>query len=309
MTASPLKSNLDAVVAQLEPGNHRLPCPECDRGPKDTALSVTVEVGGHYVAHCFRCGFTAHSGGERVSKVSERISKVSKEVSQGSTAVQGGVGYRQLRPVSTAEPEQVGLSDWGLRFWTKCQPLSGTALAYLGARHCVIPPVDGNLRWHPRVRNAKSNYIGPALVALITDARTGKPLSLHRTWIRADGTKATHPAKMMLAGHSIAGGVIRLWPDDCVTYGLGIAEGIETALSLAWGFTPVWSLIDAGHLAKFEPLPGIDALTIAADNDANGKGQSAARECADRWSAAGAEVFITRQAANDLNDTVREVAA
>ena len=33
---------------------------------------------------------------------------------------------------------------------------------------------------------------------------------------------------MLCKGHRKAGGVIRLWPDDEVTDGLAVAEGIET---------------------------------------------------------------------------------
>jgi hypothetical protein len=135
---------------------------------------------------------------------------------------------------------------------------------------------------------------------------TAKPISLHRTWVRADGRKADieHPRLLLGDGHRKQGGVIRLWPDDAVTTGLGIAEGIETALSLAHGYSPVWALIDASNLAAFPYLPGIESHVIGADNDA--AGIAAARACAARWAVAGAEVLLTRQAENDLNDMLTE---
>lgn len=145
-------------------------------------------------------------------------------------------------------------------------------------------------------------------MGLITDAVTRQPLSLHRTWIQADGRKAdVDPPRLLLGGHRKQGGVIRLWPDEAVTVGLGIAEGMETALSLAWAFAPVWACIDAGNLAAFPVLSGVEALTIGADNDA--AGAAAAQECAARWATADDEVFITKQAENDLNDALMEVAA
>src|SRR5690606_26147955 len=143
-------------------------------------------------------------------------------------------------------------------------------------------------------------------VALVTDVHTRRAKSLHRTWINTDGTKAANPPRLPLAGHELRNGVIRLWPDETVTHGLGIAEGIETALSLAWAFAPVWALIDAGHLAKFAPLPGVESLTIACDNDP--AGIAAARKCSGMWAEAGAEVYVTRQEPNDLNDVAREAA-
>ena len=91
-----------------------------------------------------------------------------------------------------------------------------------------------------------------------------------------------------------------------MTYSLGIAEGIETALSLAWGHAPVWSLIDAGHVGKFQPLRGIETLVIACDNDP--AGIAAARACSARWAAAGVDVIVTRQEENDLNDVIQGAA-
>ena len=110
--------------------------------------------------------------------------------------------------------------------------------------------------------------------------------------MRADGTKAdVDPPRLLLGGHRKQGGVIRLWPDEAVTTGLAIAEGIETALSLAHDYKPVWSVIDAGNLAAFPVLPGIETLIIGADHDE--AGLKAAAACADRWAAAGVEVRRT----------------
>ena len=271
----------EAIEPGLAVGDHRLTCPDCGRGPRDKTLGVTIKPDGGMVAHCFRCGTTAAMHGERT--------------------------LIRTQPAPPANPatKAAALNEWGLSLWHQCRAIDGVAAAYLTARNCVIPPPDGDLRWHPAVKHP-SGYTGPALVALVTDLHTRKAKSLHRTWVNADGTKATNPARLPLAGHELRNGVIRLWPDADVTHGLGIAEGIETALSLAWAFTPAWALIDAGHLAKFAPLPGIESLTIACDNDP--AGIDAARKCSAAWAAAGVEVFVTRQEQNDLNDIAREAA-
>jgi putative DNA primase/helicase len=93
-----------------------------------------------------------------------------------------------------------------------------------------------------------------------------------------------------------------------VTLGLGIAEGIETALSLAHAYAPGWATLDAGNLAAFPVLSGIECLTIAVDNDP--AGIRAADECAERWHAAGREVRLVMapQAGADLNDLAQEAA-
>jgi hypothetical protein len=167
------------------------------------------------------------------------------------------------------------LSPYGRQIWSSCRCIDSKSPAalYLGARGCALPHPDGDLRWHPALTHP-SGYVGPALVALVTDVRDAQRwLSLHRTWIAADGSgnKAdVNPSRMLLKGHRKSGGCIRLWPDDWVTLGLGIAEGIETALTLARGFTPVWATIDASNLAAFPYLWPIESLTVAVDNDPAG---------------------------------------
>jgi phage/plasmid primase-like uncharacterized protein len=131
------------------------------------------------------------------------------------------------------------------------------------------------------------------LCALVTDAITANPISLHFTKLSADGRgkAGTERDKTLLAGHRKGGGIIRLYPNEAVTYGLGIAEGIETALCAAHGFAPLWAAIDAGNLAALPVLAGIEALTIFADYD--DAGLRAAKICADRW-ATMAEVTTVR---------------
>lgn len=210
-------------------------------------------------------------------------------------------------PVREESTLRTTLAETGHQMWKHALPLEGTdGERYLRARRCVLPPLDGHLRYHPRLRHP-SGYQGGALLALVTDAQTRKAKTLHRTWIRPDGTKAdVDPPRLVLGGHAKQGGVIRLWPDEFVTMGLGIAEGIETALSLAHAYAPVWACIDAGNLGKLPVLAGIEALLIGADNDP--AGARAANECAERWHAAGVEVRITRQQQNDLNDVLKEAA-
>lgn len=267
-------------MIQVDWSKPRTACPACDRGGKDDALGVTRNDDGSLIAHCFRCGYV-----ERLSNDDGRV------IHAGSP-----------RPVEHQET----LSDYGLKLWGECIRLKGTpGESYLTARGCVIPPADGDLKYHPALKHSPSKYVGPALVALITDAVTREPLTLHRTWIKPDGSKAdiSRP-RMLLAGHRKEGGVVRLWSDEEVTLGLGIAEGIESALSLAHAIQPVWCAVDAGNLGKFPVLPGIESLTIAADGDPAGK--VAASKCATRWAKAGRGVFMVEaDDGEDVNDLVR----
>lgn len=264
-------------------------CPSCGRegekGSRGTLGIGKFEDGprrGDLVAHCHRCGHVAWPD-----------DLVREEAAGGHH--------------SNEKHER--LSEYGQELWAQCRPLAGEALAYLQARDCAVPLSDGDLRWHPALKHTPSGIKGPALVALVSDAITGAPLTLHRTWINADGSKAAvDPPRMLLGGHRKRGGVVRLWPDECVGYGLGIAEGIESALTLARVLKPVWSCIDAGNLAQFPALPGIEMLTIAADHDE--AGVAAARKCAQRWSESGAiaRIVVAPRKGADLNDFVREVS-
>lgn len=279
--------------AHLTPGEHRAKCPSCGRpGRNDKTLGITVEHDGKGVAHCFRCAYVE----------THRPDRSHTFIKAPQSPVKAQAEQRQ----------HLTLSEYGRRLWSECRPLADTiAAAYLNARRCVLPPADGDLRYHPALKHGPTGYTGPALVGLITDAVTRQPLSLHRTWVRADGTKPPEadPPRLLLGKHRKAGGVIRLWPDEAVTMGLGVAEGIETALALAHAFQPVWACIDAGNMAALPVLGGIGGLTIAADHD--DAGIKAAHECADRWTLAGVEVRIVMspKPKQDLNDLVQEVAA
>jgi hypothetical protein len=234
---------------------------------------VTIDERGG-VAHCHRCGYV----------------ETRDNVRHGRLPIAG-------------KSKHDTLSEFGLELWNACRPMTGDGLAYLQARCCVIPPAGGDLRYHPALKHPPSGQVGPALVALVTDAVSRQPLTLHRTWIRADGTKeALDPPRMLLGGHRKAGGVVRLWPDEAVTHGLGIAEGVETALSLAHAYQPVWACIDAGNMAALPVLGGIKSLVIAADHD--DAGIKAANECGQRWAAAdrAAHIVMPDGHKTDLND-------
>lgn len=267
-------------------GPRRQPCPSCARSDREKTLGVTVE-DGRGVAHCFRCEYV--------------------ETMRDDTPALHRPGKPVFRPVAAEKRDS--LSQWGLELFGAAVALAGTVgEKYLLARCCVIPPAEGDLRFHSALKHP-CGHTGPGLVALVTDAVTREPLTLHRTWVRADGKKAdVDPPRMLLGGHRKAGGVIRLWPDEAVTTGLAVAEGVETALSLAHTYKPAWACIDAGNLAALPALAGIECLVIGADHD--DAGIRAAEACADRWVAAGVDVvaIAPRQKRGDWNDQQRAAA-
>ncbi len=257
----------------------RGPCPQCDRGPKDSALATTHDDRGT-VAYCHRCGYTS---------------------------ADNVLAFRITRPRTVRADEPLDWSATAESIWRRTQGLRGTpGETYLQHRGCLLPPKDSHLRYLP-----PDGRHPPSLCAAVSDVSTGKPISLHFTRLAVDGCGKAggERDKLLLAGHRKAGGCIRLWPDEAVTSALALAEGIESALAAAHVFTPTWATVDAGNLATFAVLPVIGSLTIFADHD--DAGLRAAQECAGRWRAAGREVRIRtpRKAGRDVADIAAEVRA
>lgn len=213
---------------------------------------------------------------------------------------------RRLDPVDDRRPWDDRLQA----LWDSSVPLRGTiGEHYLLARGCAIPPADGDVRFNPCVWHWQQRDKLPALVSRITNVVTGAPMSLHYTFLAADGKGKADIAnpRLFAAGYAKGGGCVRAWPDSDVDVRLGIGEGIETVLSIAYVRPPVWACLDTGNLATFPVLDGIEALTIVADNDENGAGQRAAEACATRWHEAGRAVDICMSpvVGEDLNDVVQ----
>jgi len=279
----------NAILRDLPPGEHRLTCPHCSRGKRDKTLGVTVDADGAGVAHCFRCEYVETYRPERPG--SGLQSKPQRHQAQ-----------QARRVVTPQQQKHETLNDAGRALWKTTRAITPESPAgrYLIARRCKLPPPGSHLRELAAHRHP-SGHVGPCMVALLTDFETGDARSLHFTWLGEGGKKAdVSPPRLLLAGHAKAGAVCRLWPDEYVSGGLGLAEGIETALSLAHGYEPTWAAIDAGNLAALPVLLGIECLLIACDRDP--AGEKAARACAQRWADAGVAVKITWQEVNDLND-------
>jgi putative DNA primase/helicase len=156
----------------------------------------------------------------------------------------------------------------------------------------------------------RARYNGPpvsfhaAMLAKVTDA-AGKPATIHRTFLTADGAKApVDKVRMFCAGKVPPGGAVRLAPAAAT---MGVAEGIETALGAAKLFNmPVWAALSDNGMAKFEPPPGVEHLVIFGDNDGNGAGQRAAYASGARLAVGiKVDVKIPDAADTDWNDVLR----
>jgi len=142
---------------------------------------------------------------------------------------------------------------------------------YLNHRRLTLPEDVVTLRCHRRLAAYDgSRRLGdyPALLALASDP-LGRPVTLHRTYLTAEGVKAPIPSpkRTMAYGRdqALTGGAVRLGP---VRSELGIAEGIETALAvrLATGMV-TWAALSATLLERFVVPVGVERLWIWADFD------------------------------------------
>jgi hypothetical protein len=292
-------------------GSGRVLAPGPGHSPADRSLSVLITdtaPDGFVVS-----SFAGDDWRECRDHVIERLGhKSAYSRSRSSPAV------RQIDPDS--HREHVGgdqHQSLAASLWDRGRPIGGTvAETYLTGRGLAALPEahDGRaLRFVERCpfRLATGDAVyPPAMVAAMVDVRTGALVGIHRTALAADGSgKAAiaglgNPKKML--GRA-GGACIKLSADEDVSHGLHIAEGIETALAcIEMGVRPMWVALSAGGIANFPVLPGIEALTIFADNDANGAGQRAAETCAGHWQSAGAEVTILLPptAGRDFGDEV-----
>ena len=135
------------------------------------------------------------------------------------------------------------------------------------------------------------NY--PALVCRVTDCE-GNLVTLHRTYLSSNGFKAKVPTPKKLMsvpdGMSINGAAIRLTSVKPV---LGIAEGLETALSvMRLTGMACWSVISANGMRSFQVPAGVKEVHIYADKDISGEGERAANELHDRLTKEGIKAMV-----------------
>jgi DNA primase len=180
--------------------------------------------------------------------------------------------------------------EWARRAWGRAVPVSGTlGETYLRNRGITdgLPP---SIRFAPAQWHKDTQTYVPALVVAF-QAIDGPLIAIHRTYLRPDGSDRDRERGKLAMG-PYAGGAVRLNPPAARML---IGEGLESSLSArqATGI-PTWAGLSTSGIRSMllPPLPLASDVTIAADHDANGAGQKAARTAARRWMREGRQVRI-----------------
>lgn len=202
-----------------------------------------------------------------------------------------------------------------LGIWHEARPGAETIVGtYLRSRGISLDPLPRGLRFHPqcwRPRGDAGNRVSPlpAMVALVEHIERG-PVAIHRTYLRANGhgKARIEPAKASLG--PVAGGAVRFGMPREGEW-LAIAEGIESALSLATAYAlPCWAALSANGIKSLVLPPEASMVLICADNDVSDTGQRAAYDAAERFLREGrrVRVAIPPEVGTDFNDLLCSAA-
>jgi len=234
-------------------------CGGCDRFRWDDKDS-----GGGFI--CNQCG--AGDGFDLVSRVT---GKSFRQIADDISSILGKPNEYQKQH----NPEEKRQRDAMTRVWQNSfEPQESGPV-------CIYSHRRVGCFWRsPAIRELVSNKGRLFMVAKIM-GHDDRPVNLHLTALTWAGKKAdVTPAKRVMAGKLPDGCAIRLAPASPV---MGVAEGIETAISAAIMFDmPVWACVNGTLLSKWVPPEDAEQITIFADNDVNYTGQAKAYHLANR---------------------------
>lgn len=274
--------------------NKHGPCPLC--GGVDRFRWDNIEGKGTYI--CSQCG-----AGDGMKLAIEFMGQPFPHVAAQIDAI--------LNNVKPDAPSKIGMSEDDQRqalrrAWTESRPVVPGDLAhrYLttrGVEELIYPKA---LRFSPAMRDGEGG-MRPCMLAMVGRYGEERFVSMHRTFLRPDGNAKAEMAapRKMMPGVLPEGACVML--SEYNGGPLGIAEGIETAMSASALYNlPVWSAINSAMLKKWMPPENCDEVAIFADNDLKFGGQAAAYHLAHRLNCKGifATVHVPDKVGEDFND-------
>lgn len=272
------------------------PCPIC--GGTDRFRWDNKDGAGTFI--CSHCG-----AGDGMKLAIEYTGKPFREVASLIDGMVGNIKAEAPRPAMTDDQRRNILRDT-YKATTRVQP-GDLVHRYLEARGIEELTYPDALRFAPKLTDGDGG-IRPCMVAMVAGP-DGKPVSMHRTFLAPDGSAKAEMAspRKLMPGELPDGACVQI--GEYVPGGpLGIAEGIETAMSASALFDmPVWAALNTALLKRWVAPEGCDEVAIFGDNDAAFGGQAAAYALAYRLKAKGLEVTmnIPDRIGEDWNDVHR----
>jgi putative DNA primase/helicase len=262
---SDLRNIVARVGGDLYNGGRAALVPGPGHSRKDRSLSLRL------TADNARVIWFSHAGDEAAAV----WPYIGLDASQNRDPVQESPAKRAAR-IAAERAETARKQAFCAEVWGQTVEAAGTDVErYLRGRSITgsIPPT---LRFHPAAPTSYPWYYPepprtfPAMVAIVTGPDGKSASGVHVTWLAKGGAgKASmkNPRKMFgeFSGSFVQLGAL---PADG---GLGVAEGIETALAYrALTGVPTWAALSTSGVRTFNPPPSVKHLTIAADGDEAG---------------------------------------
>ena len=251
-----------AFGLQIIPNKHQI-CPLCDR-KGSSGIRIHDKSGvGDYICVC--------SSGNGFTLLMEMLGLPFADIAKQVDDIIGNKPDRKVKPKLTGIPKKIVNTS---------KPINGTwSEYYLKERGIInLPTMSVHHCDSVPYFNEEGQKVADyeAMVATVTDAQTLEILQQHITYL--DGSKKVYRKVRNLTDVDYKVPVIRLMDAEKT---LGIAEGIETALSAHDKYNiACWSVINSGFMKRFRAPAGITKLYVFADNDKSLTGHAAAFECA-----------------------------
>ncbi|HZY66961.1 MAG TPA: toprim domain-containing protein [Devosia sp.] len=294
-----LLSAVGGIDSRWLDGKHH-PCPLC--GGKDRWRFDNLKGDGTSI--CSQCG--ARNGIQLLLNVlgvdfAEAARRIEAEI--GTDGAPGDDS-------ETMEADQAAKHREAVAFWRSGQRLvAGDPVdRYLLSRVGHYP---GDTRAIRCIQStAFSGKTMPAMITAFVDV-AGELAGIQRTFLTPDGEK--YPgleSARWNTGNLPAGGAVRLVRPKPTDTAIGIAEGVETALSaIEMHGLPVWAALTANRLEAWVPPEGFQDVVVFGDADENYTGQAAAYALANRLEVQKklrVQVEIPRELGTDWNDVLQQ---
>ena len=184
--------------------------------------------------------------------------------------------------------------------WRRSEPATGTKVeTYLRTRAITLPPPP-SIRFHSDLTYGPIGTGFPAMVAAVQ--RLDRSISaIHRTFLLPDGSAKANVGSPKMALGPLGSGAVRLAKTGPV---LGLAEGIETALSAMQLFdVPCWVALGS-RLDRVALPESVRHVVIFADN--GDAGREAAGKAVEAFNSRGLKVTLRQppETFGDWNDAL-----